>query len=554
MADKELKEELKASEDFESMLQESFKKQKTKKIVSGVVVEVNEEHVLVDVGEKIEGKIPISEFLKGSGSIEIKPGDKIPVLIIGYKDERPLLSYQKAVKKEKNLNYIKELGPDYKDKIIEAEIVRKNKGGYVLTNDGVEFFMPTFAAMIKDESKIMGKKIKVCIIDVKPDSAGIVVSRKRFFELDNQERAQKVKKILESENRIFKGKILKITSFGMFVDVEGIEGLVHYTEISYKGPVNPAKLFKEGDEIEVKVLDYDKEKRRLSLSVKAVMDDPWQEIKNELEVGDTIKVTVSNIEPYGAFVDLGNDIEGFLHISEISWDKNIKHPSEYIKEGQELDVEVIEIDPEKRKLRVSLKKLQPKPFDTFIMTHKEGEILKGTITTLTEFGAFVKIDGIEGLLHNEDAFWGKNQKCKNEFKEGDEIEVKIAKIDKEKERVSLTRKGVIEGPIEAFAKKHKVDELIKGKIRDIKDFGVFVSIDENIDALIRNEDLAPLRKDELKIGQEIEGVISLIDVENNRVRLSIKKMERRKEKEQIREMNTRNSDKVTLGELIKEKS
>lgn len=230
--------------------------------------------------------------------------------------------------------------------------------------------MPKFTAAFKEGSKIEGKKIKACIINVKPEEDSIVISRKRLFELENTVRKDAVENLLK-ENGTLEGKVKKITSFGMFVDVNGVEGLVHYTEISYKGPVNPSKLYKEDDIVPIKVLNYDKDKRRLALSIKATAEDPWREVENELEVGDAIKVTVSNIEPYGVFVDLGNDIEGFLHISEISWNKNIQNPEEFLKVGQEIDVEVIEIDSKDRRLRVSLKKLLDKPFEQFAKNTKK---------------------------------------------------------------------------------------------------------------------------------------------------------------------------------------
>ena len=336
----------------------------------------------------------------------------------------------------------------------------------------------------------------------------------------------------------------------MFVDVQGVEGLVHYTEISHKGPINPSKFYKEGDEVSVKALCYDNDKKRLALSIKATTEDPWKEVEKELEVGDAIKVTVSNIEPYGVFVDLGNDIEGFLHISEISWNKNIQNPEQFLKEGQEIDVEVIEINTKERRLRVSLKKLLDKPFDEFAKIHKEGDILKGIIATLTDFGAFVKLGNIDGLLHNEDAYWNK-ERCKDLMKVGEEVEVKIAKIDKEKERISLTRRGLIASPVQEFAKKYPLDSQVVGIVRDIKDFGVFIKIDNEIDALIRNEELAPLKKENVKTGDEIVGVISLIDADNNRIRVSVKRLEKQKEKENVKNFNEGMNDKMTLGDIIK---
>ncbi|HEX5671085.1 MAG TPA: S1 RNA-binding domain-containing protein, partial [Sulfuricurvum sp.] len=300
-----------------------------------------------------------------------------------------------------------------------------------------------------------------------------------------------------------------------------------------------------------KAIAYDKEKRHLSLSIKAVQSDPWKEVEEALDEGDTITVTVSNIEPYGVFVDLGNDIEGFLHISEITWDKNIKHPKDYLTMGQEIDVEVIEINSNTHKLRVSYKRLQPKPFEEFMKKTKEGDVVKGTVTSLTDFGAFIKINGVEGLLHNQDLSWDKNAKCKETLKVGDEIEVKVAKINVEDEKISLNRKSLEESPIDKFAVNHKMNEVVSATIRDIKDFGVFVSLEGGVDALIRNEDLSPMEPEELQIGQVIDAVIMVIDPKRDRIRLSVRKLERIKDQEMLNEIN--DNDAHSLGDLIKDK-
>lgn len=547
--DENFKDEQPMDEDFASMLEKSFNETENQSLTKGTVISVNDDNVLIDVGEKVEGRLNISEVTDEEGNVTVKAGDELPILILGHRNERPMVSYQKAIRRAKLQDYIKELGDEYKDKIVEATVARKNKGGYILETDGVEFFMPKYLSALKENTDAIGRKIKACIINVKSEDDSIILSRKRFFEIDWQRKKEVIDALLAKEEPSC-GVIKKITSFGMFVEVDGVEGLVHYTEISYKGPVNPAKLYSENEQVEVKAIGYDEEKRRLSLSIKATMPDPWMEIKDELEVGDAIKVIVSNIEPYGAFVDLGNDIEGFLHISEISWDKNIKHPNEYLTENQEIDVEVIEIEPDNRKLRVSLKKLQPKPFEVFLKSHKEGEIVKGEITTLTDFGAFVKLGTVEGLLHNEDAFWTKSEKCKDAFKVGEEVDVKIVRIDRERERVSLNRKDLVESPVQLFAKEFKMDDIVKGTVRDVKDFGVFVNLAENVDALIRNEDLYPLKKEEIQDGQEIEGVISLLDSKSNKIRLSIKRLEKRKEKEHLKEFSGDDS-KMTLGDRIK---
>lgn len=542
-------EDIEDNGEFAKLLEEHEKKEEVGQVKAGKIIAVQENGVLVDVGEKIEGFLGLSEVANKDGEIPFQVGDVIDVFVSNTRGERPSVSYKKALKISKIRDKIRELGSDFKDKIIEGKIIHKNKGGYIVESDGVDYFMPRNVAALKDSSKSINKKIKACIIDVRPKENSIIVSRKRFFEIDDKRQSEGIEKLLQS-NEICNGIIRGITSFGVFVEVDGVRGLVHYTEISHKGPVNPAKLYKEGDSVALKVLGYDKDKRRLSFSIKAVSEDPWKEIQNEIKKGYTIKVVVSNIEPYGAFVDVGNGIEGFLHISEISWSKDIKHPQDYLEVGQEIDVEVIEIDAESRRLRVSLKSLTQKPFDEFIKQHKAGDEIEGRVVTLTDFGAFIAFGAVDGLLHNEDAFWEKGRKCKDNFKVGDTIKVQILKIDAQNQRISLSLKALAESPAEIFGKSHKIDSIVKGKIIDIKDFGVFIRIDE-MDALIKNDDLYPLKKEELKNGDEIKGILVAIDKQNNRIRVSVKKLERQKQKEEIKAFNS--DDKMTLGDLLKDK-
>lgn len=537
------------NDEFARLFAESVKREDDGQIKSGKIISIQENGALVDVGEKLEGFLGLSEIVDENGNVIFKIGDEIDVFVSSGRGERPNVSYKKAIKTAKIREKIQSLANDFKDIIIEGKIIRKNKGGYVVESDGADYFMPKFAAALKDPNKSLNKHIKACVIDVHPEENSIIISRKRFFEINDQKQSEGIQKLLE-ENKIYNGIVKSITSFGMFVEVDNIKGLVHYTEISHRGPVNPAKLYKEGDSVALKVVGYDEEKKRLSFSIKAICEDPWKEIQKELKKGYTIKVVVNNIEPYGAFVDIGNDIEGFLHISEISWNKDIKHPSDYLKVGDEIDVEVIEIDTENRRLRVSLKNLQQKPFDEFAKTHKIGDIIKGKIATLTDFGAFVTFGKVDGLLHNEDAFWNKNEKCKDKFKVGDEVEVKIIKIDVQNQRISLSQKAFNESPAEIFGKTHKIDDVVVGKVVDIKDFGVFINTDE-MDALIRNEDLYPVKKEEIKVGDEIQGVISHIDKANNRVRVSVKKLEKQKQKDEIKAFNS--NDKMTLGDILKDK-
>ncbi len=539
-------------ENFAEMFAASEKQQETSRIVEGEIVEVQEDEnrALVGVGDKLEGIISLDEIRSKDGSLMFNAGDKIKVMVMGYYNERPKISYKKVLEVQKTIDFIEAHKDDFEDLIIEGVITKKNRGGYVVEADDVSFFMPRSLAAFKDTDEVVGRKIKAQVVKVDAEENSIVVSRRKLFNEERKKKKEIIDKLME-DDILVEGTIKKITSYGMFVDVGGVDGLVHYNEISYKGPVNPSKIYKEGDTVTVKAISYDKDKRHLSLSIKAVQPDPWAEVESELDEGDTITVTVSNIEAYGVFVDLGNDIEGFLHISEITWSKNVKNPNDYLTVGQEIDVEVIEINPKTHKLRVSLKRLLPKPFDEFTKNFSEGDVVTGEVTSLTDFGAFVRVGSVEGLLHNQDISWDKNIKCKDVLKVGEEVEVKIAKINEEDQKISLNRKTLLESPIDKFATNHKVNTAIKGTIRDIKEFGVFVSLEDGVDALIRDEDLAPLVKEELEVGQEIEAAIAVIDTKRDRIRLSVKKLDYIKNQELLDEINDTTSN--SLGDLIKDK-
>ncbi|ECL7711376.1 30S ribosomal protein S1 [Campylobacter jejuni] len=534
-------------EDFGQLL-EAFDKSREEATTEGVIIEIKNDEVYVDIGKKSEGILALSEIQDDNSKLLFNVGDSIKVAVMGSRGGRSLLSHKKALRKEKVIEFIKNY-QENQDDIFTVKVVGKNKGGLIVVDENdVEFFLPKSQYGFKETNNIIGKTFKVKIIKIDKDEQSIIVSRKKTLDDERRKRKELINNVVQQD--LIEGIVKKITTYGMFVDVGGVDGLVHYSEISYKGPVNPGTLYKEGDKVPVKVIKYDKERKHLSLSIKAALPDPWSEIKDTLDVGDTIKVIVSNIEPYGAFVDLGNDIEGFLHISEISWDKNIKNPKDYINKGQEIDVEVIEINPNERRLRVSLRNLLSRPFDEFMKSYKIADVVEGEITSVTSFGAFVKLGGIEGLLHNEDASWDRNDKCKDKFSQGDKIKVKIIKIDEENQKISLSTKELSSSPVQEYAKIHKVGDIVKGTIRDIKDFGVFVELSKNVDALIHKEDISTSMLENLKIGDDIEAAIVFIDEKKNRIRLSVKNLVKMKEREVLNEIN--NDDKVTLGDIIKD--
>jgi len=536
--------------DFEAMLEESFKKSESRSdLVTGTVVKIDEKDNLavVDIGGGRDANLVLDEIRDEEGAIQFNVGDEIEVVNQG----RGRISYKAALSRAALNEFIAEYD-DTQEYIIEGVVTKKNKGGYVVEVDGLEFFMPRTLSYLSSKVDPIGKKVKALIVKVDKEKGSVVVSRKELIERDKARTDEIVAALLENRDPVV-GTIKKITSYGMFVDVGGMDGLVHYSQISHKGPVNPSKYFEEGDEVNVVALEYDKKKRHLSLSIKDANPDPWADIDAIIGVGDTVTATVSNIEPYGVFVDLGEDLEAFLHVSEISWDKNVKHPKDYLGNGEEINVEVIEIDKEGRRLRVSLKSLLPKPMDAFTQQYRVGDVVKGTVTSLTDFGAFVKVGAVEGLLHNQEISWDKSKNAKSELAIGDEVEVKIIKIDKEAGKISLSKKALEDSPIRAFAQNHKNGSIVTGTVKDKKDFGVFIALEENVDALIRTEDLHPLKFDEIEKGQEIKGVISFIDENNDRIRVSVKRLERQEEREAMEQLNLNQDDSMTLGDAFGDK-
>ncbi len=538
--------ETEETEDFAAMLEESFKKSESKSdLVLGTIVKIDEKDnlVVIDIGGGRDANLELTEITEEDGTVLFAVNDTINIVTMG----RGRISYKAALSRVALNEFIAEYDEE-QEYIIEGVVTKKNKGGYVVEVDGLEFFMPRTLSYLSSKVEAVGKKVKAVIVKVDKDKGSVVISRKELIERDKAKTDEIVGTLLENKDPVI-GTIKKITSYGMFVDVGGMDGLVHYSQISHKGPVNPSKYFAEGDEVNVIALEYDKKKRHLSLSIKDANPDPWADIDAIIGVGDTVTATVSNIEPYGVFVDLGEDLEAFLHVSEISWDKNVKHPKDYLENNTDINVEVIEIDKEGRRLRVSLKNLLPKPMDAFVSANKVNDVVTGVVTSITDFGAFVKVGAIEGLLHNQEVSWDKSQNAKSEFKAGDEVEVKIIKIDRDAGKVSLSKKALEPSPIKAFAETHKNGAVVTGTVKDKKDFGVFISLEENVDALIRTEDLHPIKFDEIEKGQEIKGVISFIDGNTDRIRVSVKRLERQEEREAMEQFNGE-EESMTLGDAF----
>ncbi|MDR0665095.1 MAG: S1 RNA-binding domain-containing protein [Helicobacteraceae bacterium] len=526
---------------------------RSEQLLTAVIEKITSEAAFINLGGKSERRLDLTEITDKDGVLLFKEGDSIQVVVSGRPGEKLRISHKKAVKRQKIAEFIaarKAEGEQTAPIDVEGVVIGKNKGGYIVESQGVEFFMPiSLSAFSPDAKSPINKSVTARLIKMDEASGTLVLSRRSYLNSQRKARKEAIKKLTEASD-VVEATVKRIQNYGMFVESNGIEGLVHYTEISHKGPVNPAAHYSAGDKVQVKIVGYDKEKNRVSFSIKATQPNPWQEIAEQLEIGDTIKVTVANMEAYGAFVDLGNDTEGFLHISEMSWDKDLKHPNEILSIGQEIEVEVIALDVENQRLRVSLKKLQPKPYEDFVRRHKIGDRLKGVVSSIKDFGAFLKVEGVEGLLHNEECGWSRAENAKSLFKEGDEVEVELIKIDVENERLSFSKKALIESPIEIYAKNRQIGDIVQGVVRDAKEFGVFVRLEDGVDAMIRAEDLAPLKIEEIKIGEPIEASIAVMEPKKGRIRLSVRRLEKQKERDALKSFNGDNQ-RTTLGDAIR---
>jgi len=377
--------------------------------------------------------------------------------------------------------------------LVEFQIEKLIKGGFVGNKDGIEFFLPKSLSGLKEDESVIGKNIKAKVKEFKENS--VVVDRKAYLN----EIKEKVKKL---EGKVINAKIIKVKPSGLVIDIDGISGFVPKDEIFYK-KIDHKKYFEEGDEIEVTLIDPE----RRVFSIKRLLPNPWEEVKN-LNIGDRIKATVSHITEYGAFVDIGNGVEGFLHISEINWEgKND------LTLGEEIEVEILEINPEEEKLRVTRKNLLTKPASIFASKYKAGDIVEGIITKFINVGAFVEVDGISVLLPNKFVSYKKGEKASEIFKLGDKAEFKVITIDEDNNKVIISRKDAIPNPYEIFAKEHKVGDEIEGKVKYITDFGMFVDLGD-VEALVRKEDYSK----EYKIGDDFRGKI--IEINGDRIKLS----------------------------------
>lgn len=495
-------------------------------ILNGTIVEVGKEYVVIDVGLKSEGLVPISEF-KDKDILVL--GNKIEVFLdkIEGANGQVVLSREKA-RKQKQWENILNNYPE--GSIISGKIIRKVKGGLIV-DIGIEAFLPGSQIdnkRIKNLDDFINHTFNFKILKINTDRKNIVISRREALE---DEMANKKTEVLDNikPGELIKGTVKNITDFGAFLDLNGIDGLLHITDMNWKRIRHPSEMVKIGQELEVIVLNIDKDKSRIALGLKQKQENPWEEIEKKYPVGTHIKGKIVNLVPYGAFIEIEKNIEGLIHISEMSWTKNITDPSEMVNIGDEVDAVVLAIQKEDGKISLGMKQLEKNPWEDVEKKYKVGNKVHGEIRNLTNYGAFVELEpGIDGLIHISDVSWIKKiSHPSEEFKIGDKINAVVLSVDKESKKITLGVKQLTINPWESIEKKMPVGSIVSGKVSRIRGFGVFVKLLENdIEALIRVSDLSdqPIGKIEnfVKVGQTIQAKVIKLDPVAKEIYLSMK--------------------------------
>jgi small subunit ribosomal protein S1 len=496
-------------------------------VVRGRVVGITERGVLIDFGYKSEGLVNQAEFMDFNGELTVQPGDEVDVLVKSMETSEgfPILSRADAMR----LKSWDELDKAFTGNTpIKGIVTERIKGGVRVEINGIGAFLPgsqVDVRPIRNLDSLIGQEIEARVIKLNRKRSNVVLSRKVLLEEANAGKKHETLANIE-EDIIVEGQIKSLTDYGAFVDLGGIDGLLHVTDMAWGRLLNPNELFKIGDMAQVKVLKFDRERERVSLGYKQLIPDPWGNIDERFPLGQRMKGKVASVTDYGAFIELEPGVEGLVHVSEMSWSKRVKHPNKIVAPGQEVDVQVLGIDPKARRISLGMKQTQPNPWDSLHDRYQIGAHVKGRVRNLTEFGAFVEVeDGVDGLVHVSDISWSKRIKHPSEaLKKNQEIEAIITNIDTNNRRLSLSIKDLEPSAWDKFIDSHKPGDLVKGTIARIAGFGVFVQLDEGLEGLCHVSELSDERVDKpeqvVKVGQEMEFKVLRIETDNHRIGLS----------------------------------
>lgn len=545
------------SEDFAKLYEESIRELREREVVTGTVVGISNDGVLVDVGYKSEGIIPKSQFQDDQGDLTIEVGDTVEVFLEKKEDSEGLIYLSKE--KADKMKIWNEIGQAYEDNIpVKGKIISRIKGG--LTVDiGVRAFLPGSQVdirPIRNLDRLVGEDFFFKIIKFNPRRGNVVLSRRVLLEEERENKKGETLKVIE-ENAVMEGIVKNITDYGAFIDLGGIDGLLHITDLSWGRLQHPSEMLAVGDRIEVKILKFDRDKERVSLGMKQLTDDPWESVPSKYPVGSRVSGKTMSVTDYGAFIKLEDGVEGLVHISEMTWNRKIKHPSKVVEVGDTVEAEVLSIDTENRRISLGMKQIEPNPWDLVADNYPIGSMIEGKVRTLTDFGAFVGLEeGIDGLIHVSDMSWIQKVNHPSEIlKKGDTVKAVVMSVDKERERLSLGLKQLTPNPWEELVKKHPAGTVVAGKVVNHADFGTFVELAEGVEGLIHISEMelddGQSAEESYPSGSEVTVKILNIDPEERKVSLSINAV---KEGQEV----TRYSNYVnaggggTLGDILGE--
>jgi small subunit ribosomal protein S1 len=552
-----------SSESFSDLFEASLRSVQSGEVVKGRIVSIDQEVVTVDIGYKSEGIIQAWEFRDRDGKMLVEEGQDVDVFVesTGGDNGELRLSYQRA-----RQNIVWKVIEDAFNagSPITGTIVGRVKGG-LKVDVGVPAFLPgshVDTRPTRSLDRYIGEQGQFTILKFNRARGNVVVSRKALLEKEQEAVRGETLKILE-EGVILEGTVKNVTDYGAFVDLGGIDGLLHVTDMSWGRVSHPSKVVRPGDIIKVVVLKYDATSHRISLGLKQLHDDPWVTVADRLFPGSRVRGKVVSLTDYGAFVEIEEGIEGLVHVSEMSWTRRVTHPSQVVTVGDDADVMVLSLDPENRRISLGLKQVTPNPWEMLPIEHPVGTQITGKVTSVTDFGVFVNVkEGIDGLVHISDMHWTKKVHHPSELlKKGDEVRCAVLGIDIPNERLSLGIKQLEEDPWRRMADRYPVGARVHGKITNIADFGLFVAIEDGVEGLVHVSQLGRDRienpRDHFSVGQELEAEVTQVDIRERRISLSIRSLLQSAEKEEMRaymaEAAPGRGGSVTLGDMIQEK-
>ena len=515
--------------DFGQLLDQFEQEQATLQegeVVRGTVVGISERGVVIDFGYKSEGIVNPAEFTE-NGVLSVKPGDEVEVLVKSMEtaDGLPVLSRADAVR----MKAWDDLEKAYRDGTsVKGRVIERIKGGLRVDIDGIAAFLPgsqVDVRPVRNLDSLRNQEIEAKVIKLNRKRSNVVLSRKAVLEEANAGKKDQTLQHIE-EDIVVEGQIKNLTDYGAFVDLGGVDGLLHVTDMSWGRLQNPNELFKVGDVIQVKVLKFDRERERVSLGYKQLLPDPWSSVEERFPISSRVSGKVASVADYGAFVELESGIEGLVHVSEMSWSKRVKHPSKLVNPGDTVEVEILSVDPKGRRISLGMKQIQENPWQTLHERYQVGMRVHGRVRNLTDFGAFIEIeDGVDGLVHVSDISWSRRIKHPSEvLKKGQEIDAIITSIDTENRRLSLSIKDLEPNAWDKFVSEHAPGDVVRGKIARFANFGAFVELDDNLEGLCHISELSEERvakpEDVVQLGQEMDFKILRIDVESKKIGLS----------------------------------